>query len=208
MSSRTLNHALLNQALGYVREGNMRRARSLGFNDEELRELRRMSATELDALASEGAVICRLAVDHSMLMARIYRLTQDQDRESQIDRCLELGASVQMMADFFGLTGNDCSTRRALLGLESRQGRLAQPPEDEEHAAWHRWQAICPHASDPQRAAVDLQGMMALAEETRIPLAVIWHLVKSWASPDQPRSELPPDDQDEEATGGPTWVAM
>ncbi|RCV86893.1 DUF2857 domain-containing protein [Billgrantia montanilacus] len=214
MSMRTLTHALLAQAIGYVREGNMRRARALGFSDDELRELRRMSATDLASLASDGPAVCRLSVDHEMLLAIMRRLTQDQDRELQIDRCLALGASVQMMGDFFGLTGNDCSTRRSLLGLETRQGRLAMPAEEDEHDAWHRWQQIAQEPQDPQRAPEDIRGMMVLAEETGIPLAVVWHLVKAWTSPDEPLSELPQDEPDEDTSeeshlaGGRVWAAM
>ncbi|MFG6179621.1 STY4526/YPO1902 family pathogenicity island replication protein, partial [Halomonas sp. THAF12] len=100
--------------------------------------------------------------------------------EAKIDRCLELGASVQMMTRFFALTGNDCSTRRALLGLESRQGRLAMPADDVEHDAYRRWQNI---TRDPDDSSCidDLDGMIALAEETDLSLGVVWHLVNEWA---------------------------
>ena len=172
--------AILRQAITYVREGNMRRARALGFNDEELRELRRLSATDIDALATSNPVVCRLSVDHDLLGGVFRRLSSDMDRERTIDRCLELGASVQMMSSFFGLTGNDCSTRRALLGLESRQGRVAMPTETEEHDAFRRWQDISAAPTAPD-AADDIQGMIVLCEETCIPLGVVWQLVKTWA---------------------------
>ena len=195
MSIQAINYALLNQALALIRDGNMRRARSLGFTESELRELRRLTATDLEELAREKQVICRVIVDHEMLLARIRRLGQDQDRESQIDRCLELGASVAMMGKFFGLTPNDCSTRRSLLGLATRQGRQAMPSEEKEHEAWHRWQAISPDAGDPVYAPDDLKGMIVLAEETGLSLTAIWSLVKAWvdADPDKdPDEEAPP----------------
>lgn len=171
--------AILRQAITYVREGNMRRARALGFNDDELRELRRLSATDIDALATSNPVVCRLSVDHDLLAGVFRRLSSDMDREKTIDRCLELGASVLMMSSFFGLTGNDCSTRRALLGLESRQGRVAMPPESEEHDAFRRWQDISAATNAPD-AVDDIQGMIVLCEETCIPLGVVWQLVKNW----------------------------
>lgn len=179
MSHSSLTHAILHQAIAFIRDGNMRRARALGFSDEELRELRRMTATDIDAISSDGPVVCRLAVDHEVLLVLIRRLTQDQDRDAMIDRALTLGASVQMMSEYFGLTGNDCSTRRQLLGLPSRQGRLAMPGESAEHDAWHRWQQI---TDDPkvERSLGDISGMMVLAEETGIPLAVVYTLIKRW----------------------------
>lgn len=192
MSSQ-VTFAILNQAIVHIREGNMSRAKSLGFTDTELRELRRLSASDLEELARDKQTICRIQVDHEMLHARISRLTQDLDRESRIDRCLALGASVAMMCKFFGLTPNDCSTRRLMLNLETRPGRQALPPEKEEHAAWHRWQSISSHANDPLHAPDDLTGMMTLAEETGLTLTAIWSLVKGWVDADPAR------DPDEEA---------
>ncbi|WP_193092083.1 DUF2857 domain-containing protein [Halomonas colorata] len=203
--SQSLNYAILNQAIALIRDGNMRRARALGFSEAELRALRRMSASDLEELAREKQVICRVSVDHEMLLARIRRLTQDQDRESKIDRCLELGASVTMMGKFFGLTPNDCSTRRSLLGLETRQGRQALPPEKEEHDAWHRWQSISPDAKDPTYAPDDLNGMMALAEETGLSLTAIWSLVKTWVNADpskDPDEDAPKPSADIDRRGG------
>ncbi|WP_434986951.1 DUF2857 domain-containing protein [Vreelandella zhaodongensis] len=191
MSIQAINYALLSQAMALIRDGNMRRARSLGFTESELRDLRRLTATDLEELAREKQVICRVTVDHEMLLAKMRRLGQDQDRESQIDRCLELGASVAMMGKFFGLTPNDCSTRRSLLGLETRQGRQAMPSEEKEHEAWYRWQAISPDARDPVYAPDDLPGMVVLAEETGLSLTAIWSLVKAWvdADPDPVRGK-------------------
>ncbi|MCC5902685.1 MAG: DUF2857 domain-containing protein [Halomonas sp.] len=192
MSSQSVTFAILNQVIVFIREGNMSRARSLGFTESELRELRRLSASDLEELAREKQAICRVQVDHEMLHARIRRLTQDQDRESQIDRCLELGASVAMMSKFFGLTPNDCSTRRLMLNLETRPGRQALPPEEEEHEAWHRWQEISTDAKDPQLAPDDLTGMLTLAEETGLTLTAIWSLVKGWVNADPSKD---PDDE-------------
>jgi hypothetical protein len=182
-----LNQALLSQVMGFLREGNMRRALALGFSEDELRTLRRLRASDIDSLACAGPVVARFSVDHAALRGVLARIDRDQDRETLIDRCLRLGASVSMMGAFFGLTGNDCSTRRQLLGIAPRQGRLAMPPEQAEHDAWERWQHI---ALDP-KATDDLQGMVTLAEETDIPLAVVWHLVKQWVDPGQPRTAPP-----------------
>src|SRR5690554_7712249 len=71
--------------------------------------------------------------------------------------------------------------------MAPRQRRLTMPSEQAEHHAWERWQHI---ALDP-KATDDLQGMVTLAEETDIPLAVVWHLVKQWVDPGQPRTAPP-----------------
>ncbi|WP_197471101.1 DUF2857 domain-containing protein [Azotobacter vinelandii] len=172
--------AILRQVISYIRSGNLCRARATGFSEQELRELRRLNATDLDALAASDLIVCRLSIDHDLLGATLRRLTVDVDRDRIIDRCLVLGASTQMMYAFYGLTGNDCATRRSLLGLESRHGRFAMPSEEHELEAYRRWLEICETPHDPG-AAQDIQGMMALAEETDLPLGIVWQLVKSWA---------------------------
>ena len=107
-SSANLNQALLSQVMGFLREGNMRRALALGFSEDELRTLRRLRASDIDSLACAGPVVARFSVDHAALRGVLARIDRDQDRETLIDRCLRLGASVSMMGAFFGLTGNDC----------------------------------------------------------------------------------------------------
>lgn len=171
--------AILRQVIGHIRDGNLCRARGFGFSDQELRYLSRLTVTDLETLATHPMIVCHLSVDHDLLEAVVQRLTGDVDMEQTINRCLMLGASTQMMYAFFGLTGNDCSTRRFLLGLESRPGRMAMPDEKTEIKAWHYWQRLCDTPNNPQ-AELDIQGMMALAEETGIALGVIWQLVKTW----------------------------
>lgn len=189
------NYTLFTQALVLIREGDMRRARALGFNDAELQKLSRLRASEIETLVHEFPTVARFEVDHDAITAALRRLDREQDRGSLVDHCITLGASVQMLSTFFGLTPNDCSSRRTLLGVPSRQGRLPMPDEAAEHDAWHRWQTISDDPSSPG-AADDLRGMVVLAEETRLPLAVVWALIKQWTEPEQSRqSMLPGEDE-------------
>ena len=69
------------------------------------------------------------------------------------------------------------------------------PEEAIEVDAWHRWQTISDDPSSPS-AAEDIKGMLVLAEEVELPLAVIWTLIKQWTTPEQPRQEsLPGEDE-------------
>lgn len=190
-----VNLALFNQALVFIREGDMRRARSLGFSDEELQRLSRLRASEIESLVHEFPAVARFELDHATFEAALRRIDRDQDRDGTVDLCIRHGASVQMLMAFFGLTPNDCSVRRTLLGVPSRQGRLPMPEEAVEHDAWHRWQTISEDPLSPS-AADDIQGMLVLAEETGLPLAVIWALIKQWTKPEQARQEsLPGEDE-------------
>lgn len=201
MTTPQLNHALFNQALVLIREGDMRRARALGFNDEELQRLSRMRAGEIESLVNEYPGVARFELDHELFQAALRRVDRDQDRDGLVDLCIRRGASVEMLATFFGLTPNDCSARRTLLGVPSRQGRLPMPKEAVEVDAWHRWQSISDDPSSPA-SAEDLRGMLVLAEEVQLPLAVVWMLVKQWTTPEQARqTALPAEDEVRAAQG-------
>lgn len=201
MTTPQLNHALFNQALVLIREGDMRRARALGFNNEELQRLSRMRAGEIESLVNEYPGVARFELDHELFQAALRRVDRDQDRDGFVDLCIRRGASVQMLAAFFGLTPNDCSARRTLLGVPSRQGRLPMPEESVEVDAWHRWQSISDDPSSPS-SAEDLRGMVVLAEEVQLPLAVVWMLVKQWTTPEVARqTSLPAEDEMRAAQG-------
>lgn len=195
MPSSQLNRALFKQALNLIRDGDMRRARALGFRDDELQRLSRLRGSEIESLINEFPAVARFELDHDTLKAALRRVDRDQNREALIDHCIRHGASVQMLAAFFGLTPNDCSARRALLGVPSRQGRLPMPEEKIEHEAYHRWQTISDDPSSPS-AAEDIRGMLVLAEETKLPLAVIWTLIKQWNLPEQARQKALPAEDD------------
>ncbi|WP_353980860.1 DUF2857 domain-containing protein [Salinicola endophyticus] len=202
MAAPQLNHALFNQALILIREGDMRRARALGFHDEELQSLSRLRASEIESLIHEFPGVARFELDHETFKAALRRVDRDQDRDGIVDQCIRRGASVQMLVTFFGLTPNDCSARRTLLGVPSRQGRLPMPDEAVEHEAYRRWQTISHDPASP-RAAEDIRGMLVLSEEVDLPLAVIWMLIKQWTEPEQaPQQSLPAEDETIEASSG------
>lgn len=195
MTTPQLNHALFNQALVLIREGDMRRARALGFSNEELQSLSRLRASEIESLVNEFPGVARFELDHDTFKAALRRVDRDQDRDGLVDECIRHGASVQMLATFFGLTPNDCSARRTLLSVPSRQGRLPMPEEAVEVDAWHRWQTISDDPASPS-AAEDIRGMLVLAEEVELPLAVIWTLIKQWTTPEQARqASVPGEDE-------------
>ncbi|REC93404.1 DUF2857 domain-containing protein [Kushneria indalinina] len=201
MATPQLNHALFNQALVLIREGDMRRARALGFRDDELQSLSRLRASEIESLINEFPGVARFELDHDTFQAALRRINRDQNRDGLVNQCIRYGASVQMLATFFGLTPNDCSARRSLLGVPSRQGRLPMPDEATEHNAYHRWQTISDDPASPS-AAEDIQGMLVLAEETELSLAVIWTLIKQWTLPEQARQKNVPAEDDEAVREG------
>ncbi|KAA0016992.1 DUF2857 family protein [Salinicola corii] len=94
MATPQLNHALFNQALILIREGDMRRARALGFRDDELQSLSRLRASEIESLIHEFPGVARFELDHDTFKAALRRVDRDQDRDGLVDHCIRHGASV------------------------------------------------------------------------------------------------------------------
>ncbi|MGJ8518333.1 DUF2857 domain-containing protein [Carnimonas bestiolae] len=184
MTTAYINYALFSQVLKHINEGDLRRARSLGFSDEELQRLRQLSAWDINMLIHEFPNVARFEIDHVVLETSIRRLARNQTDDALISRCIKQGASVSMLSRFFGLTLNDIATRRTLLGLRSTQGRPPMPDEESEHAAWYRWQTICEDPSSPT-ASENLVAMLELAEESDLQLSIVYQLVRQWTDPEQ-----------------------
>lgn len=59
-----------------------------------------------------------------------------------IDRVLLLGASIQMLNTYFGLSTTKVSARRSLLGIREEPGRKATVTDEQKTILWDLW---CQH---------------------------------------------------------------
>ncbi|MGJ8518321.1 DUF2857 domain-containing protein [Carnimonas bestiolae] len=194
-----LNRELIMQAQMYIDKGDYRRAMALGFSHEELRRIANLTTSEVEAVARVVPNLARFQVDHRALETALNRTSRETETNEQVDRCIKLGASVEMLGTFFGMTPNRVSARRNILGLNRRLGRLPMPDEKADHSAWKAWQTISPDPDD-SRAHEDLASMMQLAEETELLLTVVWTLVKQWTQPDiEHLSSIPGEADDQSA---------
>ena len=175
-----LNRVLLDNVMDLVRDGNYSKAKKLGFSDEQLRTLNLLKAWDVSDIIKCAPALVRLSVDSEVFENVLRRINTDESRESIIDECLRAGASVQMMEAFFGFTGNDTSTRRQLLGIEPRQGRLSNPSDEKSIDIYDAWMRVT-HETPNERNAFNLDAMLLVAKETHVPLATVWMLVKDWA---------------------------
>lgn len=174
-----LNRVLLDNVMELVRDGNYSKAKKLGFSDEQLRTLNLLKAWDVSDIIKCAPALVRLSVDTEVFESILKRINHDDSRESMIDQCLKAGASVQMMEAFFGFTGNDTSTRRQLLGIEPRQGRLSNPTEELSTDIYTYWMQVT-EKNPQQRNAFELEIMLDVAQYTQAPLATVWSLVKEW----------------------------
>jgi len=187
-SPHPLNHAVIAQALRDLRNGQLRRCRSMGFSARALEALKHPHLVSM--LLHAQVSWCSVQINCDV----VHRILEQQPKFaheiSVIDRMLRLGASTEMLNDFYGLTHQEVALRREVLGLPHRRGRWPVLSEAQDADLWQCWHDRVKRQS---LNVADLPSMlrvcMALAEEREIPLAVVWTAVRDWIVPRDPHAE-------------------
>jgi hypothetical protein len=187
-SPHPLNHAVIAQALHDLRNGQLRRCRAMGFSARALEALKHPHLVSM--LLNAQVSWCSVTINSEV----VHRILEQQPRFeheiSVIDRMLRLGASTEMLNEFYGLTHQEVALRREVLGLPHRRGRWPVLTEAQDAALWQCWHDRVKRQS---LNVADLSSMlkvsMTLAEEREIPLAVVWTAVREWIAPDETHPE-------------------
>lgn len=174
-----LNQAVIAQALHDLRNGQLRRCKAMGFGEQELDALKHPALVSV--LANSKVSWCSVKVNRDVLL-RLLRQGRDVEKEIEtVDRMLRLGASTEMLSQFYGLTHQEVALRRDILGLPKRKGRWPVLTEAQDTTLWERWQRCVKKrgiALDDDTAM--LQLTMDLAEELSLPVSVIWAAIHNW----------------------------
>jgi hypothetical protein len=174
-----LNQAVIAQALHDLRNGQLRRAKSMGFDDAALDALKHPAMASL--LANATVSWCSVSVNPEVLR-RLLSQVEDLAREiEEIDRLLRLGASTELISKFYGLTHQEIALRRDVIGLPKRKGRHPVLTEAQDSDLWYRWSKTI---KERGTALTDDMAMLAitadLAEPTGLPISVIWSAIQGW----------------------------
>ncbi|WP_338807014.1 DUF2857 domain-containing protein [Pseudomonas chlororaphis] len=176
-----LNQAVIAQALHDLRNGQLRRCKSMGFGDEELEALKEPAIVSV--LANAIINWCSVSVNHDVFRRLLNQARDAQKESAMIDRMLTLGASTEMLGQFYGLTHQVVATRRNMLGLPKRRGRHPTLDEQQDTLLWRRWKAVSTEEQvDVRDDTAVLAIAMELADEMALPLSVIWAAIKGWLS--------------------------
>jgi hypothetical protein len=178
-SPHPINQAVIAQALHDLRNGQLRRCKTMGFADEDLAALKEPAL--LSVLLNARVPWCTVQINRNVLQ-RI--LTQVEGVEQEIlivDRMLRLGASTEMVSKFYGLTHQEVALRRDVLGLPKRKGRHPALSEEQDTLLWQRWHPqLKARRIDLQDDAAMLDLALDLAQELTLPASVIWSTVQDW----------------------------
>lgn len=174
-----LSQALVAQALHALRTGQLRHCQAMGFNAAVLEALKQPALASILANATVAWWSVHINLD---VAQRLLEQGRNVEREVEtIDRMLRLGASTEMVSEFYGLTHQDVALRRQMLGLPSRKGRWPVFSEDEDTALWTGWrESIQARGISLRDDAAMLNVAMDLAQKLDLPLSEVWSAIGEW----------------------------
>jgi hypothetical protein len=174
-----INQAVIAQALHDLRNGQLRRCKTMGFADEDLAALKEPAL--LSVLLNARVPWCTVQINRNVL-TRILSQTGDVEQEiAMVDRMLRLGASTEMVSKFYGLTHQEVALRRDVLGLPKRRGRHPVLSEEQDTVLWQRWH---PQFKLRRIETADEAALLALtldiSQELSLPASVVWSTSQAW----------------------------
>jgi len=151
----------------------------MGFEDDDLNALKNPAMVSL--LANALVNWCSVMVNRDVLRHLIKQVEEDARQIQDVDRLLRLGASTELIGRFFGYTHQETAVRRGVLGLPKRRGRHPVLTEEQDTDLWRRWsQQVKQRKVNRSDETVMLTVAADLAEETDLPLSVIWSAIRGW----------------------------
>ncbi|HDT4647848.1 TPA: DUF2857 domain-containing protein [Citrobacter freundii] len=172
----SLNHAVLTEALYALKEGNFRHCETLGFTFDEMKSLNQLTLDQLFIISRTADQFMTLTVHHDVLRQILTLSRQEIQRQQQLNRAIRLGASINLLSQYFGLTSNEICFRRRLLGIVVPMGRPPVPDEETDAEIWRRWQK---HRVKNLQSFEALELMMQITEALSslvesLSLNVVW----------------------------------
>ncbi|CAJ9448367.1 Protein of uncharacterised function (DUF2857) [Burkholderia pseudomallei] len=174
-----LNQAVIAQALHDLRHGQLRRCKAMGFGEQALEALKHPEMVSL--LANASVSWCTVKVNTEVLRRLLIQVRDVEQEIETVDRMLRLGASTEMVSQFYGLTHQEIALRRDMLGLPKRKGRWPVLSEAQEKTVWEHWQPrFKAQGVDPHDDMATLHLCMDTADALQLPMAVVWSVTQGW----------------------------
>ncbi|MDJ4288750.1 DUF2857 domain-containing protein [Salmonella enterica] len=163
----TLNYVLLTAVLYTLKEGHLRYAYSLGFTVDEMQRLIHLSPNDLFFLSRTSSPFLSIQINHNNLRYILDRAKQEENHQQLIDRAIKIGASHEILNEYFGLNSRDVAVRRLLLGVTIPSGRKFIPDEKTDAEIWLKWKKYRP---------INLESLSALD--------IMMHITEALSSPE------------------------
>ncbi|EAS1759910.1 DUF2857 domain-containing protein [Salmonella enterica] len=177
----SLNYAVLTDALHALKDGNIRHCESLGFTYDELNVINKLSMDELFILSRASSQFINVTIHHEVLRQILAQTKQEIYLQQRINRAIELGGSIELLNQFFGLTSNEISARRRLVGIYISQGRSRIPDEKTDAQIWTLWKEQRPEnlfSLDALDTMMNItEELSGRSDEEALSLTVVWNRI-------------------------------
>lgn len=137
--SNNLNLAILNMAHNFINEGKIECLIEMGFTIEHLKQLKELSYSQITYIANSSVLLMQVNIDSELFGVILARAKEFQERNHIIDKAHSLGASIEILNKYFGLSTSDVSSSRKLKNLNISRGRFRKPDEHEKLVIWEQW---------------------------------------------------------------------
>lgn len=193
MSKTPINEAILSQVLHNMRNGQLRRCIEMGLEPELLAQFQQPSVLSL--LLNTPVSWCTVSIDGDIVKRLLNGAQRSNEEVRLLERALRLGATTQMLQQFFGLSPQDVALQRLMMGITARRGRWREFSEEMDTQLWYRWTDLMKeHQVELNDTVALLNVAMLVAEELNAPqenladdgltdslnLAVIWNRIQNW----------------------------
>ena len=179
-------------------EGDLPALRAMGFGREEVDALLSLTLTDIQRLCNVHGHPLKVELDARTFRLIVEHLRRERRKEETLRALVAADAPLPMMQALFGLTGKEYTGWRKLLNMPPSAGRPPDADEDESHRAWHAWRAML---GDRDPDEVEAAELLALHEQTGVPMRSLWNLVQRWSTRGGP-GDCGPDPAEAPAAAG------
>lgn len=161
-----LNLSILHMVQNGINQGKIQSLLEMGFTIEHLQRLKDLSYNQIAHIASSQVLLIDVQINPQMFDVILARAQEYEERIRIIDKAISLGASIEVLNRYFGLSTTDISCSRKLKDLAITKGRLRKPTEQEKIVIWEKW--VSQKSANPEIAKLDnecrLQAYMDITQ--------------------------------------------
>jgi hypothetical protein len=177
--SHPINQAVIAQVLDDLRLGQLRRAKSMGFEECDLSAMRNPEKAAI--LANASVSWCSVLVNVPVLRSLLGQSVSSEQEYQEIERLLRLGASTKLIAEQYGLGTQDIAIWRNLVKNPASRGRPLNLSDEQSAELWQQFKALTrAQQTDPSDERALLALSADLAEQTHFPFVSIWRSIAKW----------------------------
>lgn len=134
-----LNLSILHMVHNSIIQGKINSLIEMGFTLEQLQRMKELSYAQIAHIADSKVPLISVHINTQMFDTLLARAQEHEDRLQLIDKSISLGASIEVLSKYFGLSTADISCSRKLKELSISKGRLRKPDENEKKIIWEQW---------------------------------------------------------------------